>query len=477
MLRFLVAFVAAAVLLASPVFAAINADQITNLPGYGTPPTRQWSGLIAADDAQSVFLHYWYVESANNPTSAPLLLWLNGGPGCSSLEGFLYENGPLHFNGSTGSDGIPQLIDNPNAWTNAANVLYLESPAGVGFSYYANGTLDTNDEITSQNNYNFLLNFFKGFPELASLDFYITGESYAGIYIPTLADRIRLGNAAGNAKINLIGFAVGNGCWGNGVGACAFSTNDPAFISLDFFHGHAWVSEPHWAAVISACGNISNPNPTNDCLNAASDAMGDFEDAPYNVYNIYNDCPNLLATDRAPNGLANWISTHTKRGRKHLATPRKISTSDDCTSPELGGTWLDNPTVQKALHVTASNLTDWEICNDDLNEIYGRTVQSLLPLYPTLLAQYKVLVYSGETDACVPYTGSQEWVRSLGYPVSSEWQAWSSVSSGMPVGYQVQYTTAKGFRFLTVLNAGHMVPQYQPQVAYAMISGWLNGTL
>lgn len=72
--------------------ADIPADQITNIPGYGVPKTKQYSGFIAADDAKTVFLHYWFVTSPN-PTKDPVSVWMNGGPGCSSMEGGLYENG------------------------------------------------------------------------------------------------------------------------------------------------------------------------------------------------------------------------------------------------------------------------------------------------------------------------------------------------------------------------------------------------
>lgn len=479
MLRIFSIVLVIAALFFSPASAAIAADEVTNIPGYGQPPSRQYSGLIPADAANTTYLHYWYVESYNSPDKAPLLLWLNGGPGCSSLEGYLFENGPLHFTG-TKVNNLPTLEKNPYTWVSFANVLYLESPAGVGFSYYVNGSTSTTDEITSQNNYYFLLNFFKSYPELAKLDFYITGESYAGIYIPTLVDRIRLGNEAGNPKINLIGFAVGNGCWGNEVGACAFYNNDPVFIALDFFHGHAFISEPSWAVVLKTCGNVSNPNITNECLNAANEALNDFANAPYNIYNIYNDCPNLLETERAPSGLSHWLSERENRkGHKHEAKKNivkkskyQVSTPDFCTSPQLAETWLVAPDVQKALHTGPANVSSWSICS---GIDYDKTVGSLLPLYPTLISNYRTLIFSGDVDACVPYVGSEAWVRGLDYPVTSAWAPWTI--NDQVAGYRVGYKAPYGFDFITVKGSGHMVPQYQPAAALAMITSWINGTL
>ena len=101
-----------------------------------------------------------------------------------------------------------------NAWFSmivAANVLFLESPAGVGFSY-SNTTSDyakSGDRITAQDNYAFLLNWLERFPEYKSRDFYISGESYAGHYVPQLAHTILYHNKnTKNTHINLKGIIV-----------------------------------------------------------------------------------------------------------------------------------------------------------------------------------------------------------------------------------------------------------------------------
>lgn len=121
--------------------ASISSDEITSLPGFGVTPTRQYSGYLNVDVANGRNLHYWFVESESNATDVPLLLWLNGGPGCSSLDGFLYEMGPFKFEHPDGDglladeDDVPPLVQNPNRWNLQAHMLYLEAPAFVGFSY------------------------------------------------------------------------------------------------------------------------------------------------------------------------------------------------------------------------------------------------------------------------------------------------------------------------------------------------------
>lgn len=159
-------------------------------------------------------LHYWLIESTNNPSTDPIVLWLNGGPGSSSLIGLLTENGQIVTNDNSLTeeiDGIPQVFLNPYTWSSVANVLYLESPKGVGFSYCegvkSSSQCVNTDESTAQDAYEFLVNFFSAFPEYKTNKFYITGESYAGIYIPMLIDQIDKDVLGG--KINLIGAAIG----------------------------------------------------------------------------------------------------------------------------------------------------------------------------------------------------------------------------------------------------------------------------
>ena len=107
-------------------------------------------------------------------------------------------------------DGIPQIFYNPYSWTKMANIVWLESPKGVGFSYCdgakSSSECVNTDESTSLDAYEFLVNFFNAFPEYKANRFYITGESYAGIYIPMMMDQISkdpLGESEMNEKYDL----------------------------------------------------------------------------------------------------------------------------------------------------------------------------------------------------------------------------------------------------------------------------------
>lgn len=167
---------------AQPVWAAPAKDAVSSLPTYGKPPTKQYSGYLNASDAEpGTYLHYWLAEAAvAEPHKAPVVLWLNGGPGSSSVLGMLQEQGPLII------DQGGKLLDNPYSWTRLANLLILESPAGVGYSYCAameaGGACANTDVSTARAAAAALRDFFGSkFPELRASPFFITGESYAGV--------------------------------------------------------------------------------------------------------------------------------------------------------------------------------------------------------------------------------------------------------------------------------------------------------
>lgn len=192
-----------------------KADRVQGLPNVVSPlPSKWYSGYLNVTDTK--LLHYIFVESLSNPTTDPVLLWFNGGPGCSSMEGLFAELGPFIFD-----DGETFIKPNPFPWNMNASVLYIESPAGVGFSV-ANTSADFVHSDVSQSDDLFtgLRNFFNAFPDFRSNDIYITGESYAGVYVPYLAWQIHEWNLVQemnklNDTYNLKGFIVGNGVTDN----------------------------------------------------------------------------------------------------------------------------------------------------------------------------------------------------------------------------------------------------------------------
>ena len=162
------------------------------------------------------------------------------GPGCSSLEGFFYEHGPvvvsdahappnINFDGSASSNdnSTAPLVSNPWSWSKTASVLYLEGPCGVGFSYsHTESDLTNGDNQTAVDNLMALEAFFKRYPTLASNPFYVSGESYGGVYVPTLS--LKIYQAGASFGGNMKGYLVGNG---------VFDDAEAAGTTVPFLYG------------------------------------------------------------------------------------------------------------------------------------------------------------------------------------------------------------------------------------------------
>ncbi|KAI0293644.1 Alpha/Beta hydrolase protein [Multifurca ochricompacta] len=144
-----------------------------------------WSGLlpISSDPGETRKLFFWYFPPSAQGNENDLIFWTNGGPGCSSLEGFLQENGPISWQW-----GQAKPTPNPNSWTNLGHMLWVEQPIGTGFSQ---GIPSIHDETElAAQLVGFMQEFLEIFSELKGKNFYLAGESYAGLYVPYIADFI-----------------------------------------------------------------------------------------------------------------------------------------------------------------------------------------------------------------------------------------------------------------------------------------------
>ena len=141
-----------------------------------------------------------------NSATAPVLLWLQGGPGGSSMFGLFNEHGPFIITSDL------NVLKRSTAWSMTHHLLYIDNPVGTGFSFtklercYAQ-----NEDNVGTDLYDALSQFFTLFPNLKKNDFYVTGESYAGKYVPAIAHTIHTMNPQAKEKINLKGIAIGDG--------------------------------------------------------------------------------------------------------------------------------------------------------------------------------------------------------------------------------------------------------------------------
>ncbi|KAL7148793.1 hypothetical protein ABFS83_06G203100 [Erythranthe nasuta] len=465
--------------------AAPELSLVKNLPGfYATFPSKHYSGYVTLKGNPSKNLFYYFVVSERNPTTDPVVLWLNGGPGCSSFDGFVYEHGPFNFEAAKQQGDLPVLHLNPYSWSKVANIIYLDSPVGVGFSYSPNTSYYVNSDLkTASETHHFLLKWFEQFPEFSANPFYISGESYAGIYIPTLASNVVKGIKTGvKPIINFKGYIVGNG-------VC-----DPEFDGnalIPFAHGMGLISDRMFKEAEVLCKGIYHNSVSIDCRKTLYKIDSILEEL--NRYDILEPCfhsgeiEDEKNTSLIPQSFKQLGKTERPLAvRKRMfgrAWPFYAPVEDGiipswpqlmrkvpvpCLDDVQATIWLNNNAVREAIHANPES-GNWSMCVDIK---YTHDAGSMISYHKNLTSSgYRALIYSGDHDMCVPFTGTQAWTESLGYKTVDEWRFWKS--NGQVAGFLQEY--ANNLTFLTIKGAGHTVPEYKPRESLDFFSRWLQG--
>lgn len=175
--------------------ALVNFGEFQNVKSY--------SGYLTVDKRFQSNLFFWFFPAAHNYSGVPVILWLQGGPGSTSMFGLFNEHGPLKLEKG-------KITLRNESWTNTHSVLYIDNPVGTGFSFTTGGYAKNQTKV-GEDLYEALKQFFLLFPELQKNDFFVTGESYAGKYVPAVSHMIHEHNQKSQFKINLKGLAIGNG--------------------------------------------------------------------------------------------------------------------------------------------------------------------------------------------------------------------------------------------------------------------------
>jgi cathepsin A (carboxypeptidase C) len=435
-------------------FCGIRAEnEIEKLPGVNFELTfKHYSGYLKASPTH--FLHYWFVESQNSPQADPLIFWFNGGPGCSSLDGLLNEMGPYVIN----EDG-KTLNANPHAWNKFASVVYIEAPAGVGYSYSTDGNTTTDDDLTSLENYEAIKQFFGIHPEFRNHSVFITGESYGGVYVPTLTARIVKGQK--DYPINLKGMAIGNGY-----------VNEKLNIdtSVRYAYGHGIIDESVWNTLEIECcrGCIDGcdlTQMTGHCAQMVEDIFEFLWHGGLNPYDLYRNCD--------PNPSINSIRMQAlKKGivpRFMLARFNQTYQQPKYEQGLMGGVsvpclndtdmkmYMNNPEVRKALHIP-ENVGEWDICSDDITVKYGKIYGDMKPFIEKIVAAHvRVLLYYGDTDMACNFMMGQQFSAKLGLKRVLNKHPWKF--DKQIAGFKTLYD--RGLTFLTIRGAGHTAPQWR----------------
>ncbi|XP_059449882.1 serine carboxypeptidase-like 25 [Corylus avellana] len=428
-----------------------EADRILQLPGQPQVSFQQFSGYVTVNQVVGRSLFYWLTEAVHNPLSKPLVVWLNGGPGCSSVAyGASEEIGPFRINRTASG-----LHLNKFSWNTVANLLFLETPAGVGFSYSnrSSDLFDTGDRRTARDSLEFLIRWLDRFPRYKQREVYLTGESYAGHYVPQLAREIMTYNKHSNHPINLKGFMVGNAVTDN------YYDN---LGTVTYWWSHAMISDKTYRQLINTC-DFRRQKESDECESLYSYAM-DQEFGNIDQYNIY--APPCNNSD----GSAATRQTMRLPHRPHPIF-RRFSGYDPCTE-KYAEIYYNRPDVQKALHANITKIPyKWTACSEVLNRNWNDTEASILPIYREMIASgLRIWVFSGDVDSVVPVTATRYSLAQLKLETKIPWYPW--YVKKQVGGWTEVY---EGLTFATVRGAGHEVPLFKPRVALELFKAFLRG--
>ncbi|OIW10424.1 hypothetical protein TanjilG_24984 [Lupinus angustifolius] len=431
-----------------------NGDLVTNLPNQPHVNFQHYAGYVMVNETNGRALFYWFYEAMTSPEEKPLVLWLNGGPGCSSVGyGATQEIGPFLVDG----DG-QGLTFNNFSWNKEANMLFLESPVGVGFSY-SNTTSDyeqLGDDLTANDAYSFLHNWFLKFPSYRTRTFYIAGESYAGKYVPELAELILDRNNDPSLQIDLKGILLGNP-----------ETSDVEdWIGLvDYAWSHAVISDETHKTIRRSCDfNSSDPWINEDCSQGVGEVLKQYREI--DIYSLYTSV--CFASTASSND-----QPMQRRALKMVCykMPRIMGGYDPCLDG-YAKAFYNRPDVQKALHASdGDNLKNWTICNNKIFDEWADSKSTVIPIYKKLISEkLRIWVYSGDTDGRVPVLSTRYSLNTLALPVTKPWSPWYHENEVS--GWYEEY---EGLTFATFRGAGHAVPCFKPSNSLAFFSSFLRG--
>ncbi|CAH6720571.1 carboxypeptidase Y [[Candida] jaroonii] len=392
----------------------------------GVDEVKQYAEYIDFEDKH---LFYWFFESRNNPSTDPLILWLNGGPGCSSLSGLFFELGPSSINSEL------KPVRNDYSWNNNASIIFLDSPVNTGYSFgstYVNSTQQASRDIVM-----FLELFFAKYPSYGQLPFHIAGESYSGHYIPQVAKDI-----LSSSHIRLKSIMIGNGLI-------------DTLTQYEFLHPFS-CEEYHLLDDIE-CRKVRQATKpcllmTHHCYNTndedicrrANDFCADQIFGPFFEANV--DVNDVTSDGRPYQGKLNAEA------------------------------YLGSENVQQALGV---EINDYQLCNPEVNYPFATSGDFSRGTYKQALEEVltkglPVLIYAGDLDLSCNWRGLLEVTTKLTWPgqrqyTNTNFQDW--FNGDKHAGESKSY---ENLTFLKVFKAGHFVPFFQPENALDMVNKWIH---
>ncbi|CAJ1979244.1 unnamed protein product [Sphenostylis stenocarpa] len=399
------------------------------------------AGYYSLPHSKAARMFYFFFESRNSRDD-PVVIWLTGGPGCGSEIALFFENGPFHIANNL------SLTWNHYGWDQVSNIIFVDQPMGTGFSHSSDDSDTPHDEVGVGNDlYDFLQEFFKHHQDFVHNDFYITGESYAGHYVPALASRINQGNKRKQGiHINLKGFAIGNGMTNPAIQFQAypdFALENRLIKRADYDEIINFV--PGCVQDAKLCqtqGGESCVNALNVCENIFNRILVDIG-FKINIYDIRKKCE---AGGLCYNFSSLVTFLNKEKVKSALGVPKDFKFNTCSTAVKI------------------AMLQDW--------------MKNLEVGIPALLEDgIRMLLYAGEKDLICNWLGNSRWVHAM------EWSGQKGFGRSPTVKFVVDgaeagsLTSYGPLSFLKVHEAGHLVPMDQPKVALQMLKTWMGGKL
>ncbi|OAA46111.1 carboxypeptidase Y precursor [Metarhizium rileyi] len=395
---------------------------------------RQFSGYLD-DDFTDKHLFYWFFESRNDPKKDPVILWMNGGPGCSSTGNIFSNLGPSRFT----DDG--KLIRNEYSWNSNASIIFLDQPVNTGFSY-SRSVVDTS-AAAARDVYAMMTLFFEQFPQYAKQDFHIAGASYAGHYIPSLAAEI-LSHTTRN--INLKSVMIGNGFTDPYVQVASYEPMACGKGGYKALLNETECQDMHYSLprcqrAIKACYGGNRSSCIDSLVKCEATLVEVLTTKGFDVYDVRSK-------------RSEWRN---KWGKSH----------------DYVGNWLNQENVMQALGVEVDK---WIGCSYPVQTSFFKSGDSYLPsqrYIPDILRHIPVLIYAGDADYICNWLGNLAWMKALSWPGRAAFNAAQTTEVRGPSGKVYgSIMKAKGFAFLKVFKAGHDVSQDQPEGALDLVNRW-----
>ncbi|CAG4931554.1 venom serine carboxypeptidase [Colias croceus] len=388
---------------------------------------KSYSGFFTVNKEYGSNQFFWYFPAmVPKNQDAPVIVWLQGGPGATSLFGLFTENGPIRVR-----DG--KFEKRKYNWALGHHVIYIDNPVGTGFSFVKNPKgYCTNQTQVGEDLYSTLIQFFQLFPELQKNKFFITGESYAGKYVPALAYTIHKKNPSAKIKINLKALAIGNGL-SDPEHQVLYSQYLYQIGLIDWNQVKVFeeyenkvtdlIKQKQWIPAFEAFDTLLN---------------GDLIEGKSIFYNM--------------TGFEFYFNfLHTK----------------DYFVKEDFGPMIQKSAVRKAIHVGNLKFNDGKEVENHLKQ---DVMQSVAPWISELLDHYYVLVYNGQIDIIVAYPLTLNYLRNLNFTGADEYR--SAKRYHWLVDNELAGYVKQGGKLVEIMvrDAGHMVPGDQPKWALDMIT-------